>query len=604
MAVAMAICVVPAMGQRTWTYEGSSSLTVANPPADLDDDQRLYLYDMVIDDAGNVFFSAGQNGFFNVADDPMPDHGVSVLPAGGGPIQNVNLDDEAGISIPGGITDMILGPDGKVYALQNYNQIAWDDDTGASARLLKIELVAGTLTVSVAHDFGTSGFGNNPITYPQGIAAAADGNIYITRHHSTQGLNNKFNWVDRFDTATQTFIDASPTDGINMGREENHRMDSDIFYIGQNGDDEPEFVIMHVSDNSSSELRVDQMIFASSGDGGGRFLVSGGSTGNLFEGARNMTATAYDPIRQVAWIGPRGRITGWPDPCTSTCIMARFRGATETQSSLFPLRPNIPGTEPFAWHANGNDPCFNSNPANGPADGSPLIQYWVSEITVDPGSGDAWIAIGAGPEYDYVPTSGHIGELGYIYNHPHDGYSYTGDEGRPHDSHPTDSTNRNHVVSIAFGPDKVYAVTADLVTGEFSLYSSDLPVEACCLPSDADTQTEASCDVINPGVCELQGGVPQGPATTCGAIDCSFQTCNTPFADADGDFDVDSDDYGIFQACISTGTPADDAAGYPPVECTCFDTDDSGEVDLTTDLPAFINCAGGPNAPIPGTCNP
>lgn len=68
--------------------------------------------------------------------------------------------------------------------------------------------------------------------------------------------------------------------------------------------------------------------------------------------------------------------------------------------------------------------------------------------------------------------------------------------------------------------------------------------------------------------------------------------CNVPFADADGDQDVDQDDFGVFQACY-TGP-----GGGVPDNCACFNRpegrsgcDDDVDGD---DLSAFVDCVTGP----------
>jgi len=72
--------------------------------------------------------------------------------------------------------------------------------------------------------------------------------------------------------------------------------------------------------------------------------------------------------------------------------------------------------------------------------------------------------------------------------------------------------------------------------------------------------------------------------------------CNDPFADADGDEDVDQDDFAAFQLCY-TGP-----GGGVPDGCDCFDNDADGDID-TTDLGDFENCASGPAVPADKTCD-
>jgi len=63
--------------------------------------------------------------------------------------------------------------------------------------------------------------------------------------------------------------------------------------------------------------------------------------------------------------------------------------------------------------------------------------------------------------------------------------------------------------------------------------------------------------------------------------------CNDPFADVDGDGDVDQDDFAQFQLCYTAG------GGGVPDGCTCLNTDGDGDID-SIDYMAFENCASGP----------
>ncbi len=69
-----------------------------------------------------------------------------------------------------------------------------------------------------------------------------------------------------------------------------------------------------------------------------------------------------------------------------------------------------------------------------------------------------------------------------------------------------------------------------------------------------------------------------------------FQLCNEPFADADGDSDVDVDDFGSFQRCF-TG-----AIGGASPNCACFDRQQDGDID-NFDFNAFSDCKTGANIP-------
>lgn len=70
--------------------------------------------------------------------------------------------------------------------------------------------------------------------------------------------------------------------------------------------------------------------------------------------------------------------------------------------------------------------------------------------------------------------------------------------------------------------------------------------------------------------------------------------CNIPFADADGDGDVDQADFAVFQICMTGGV----GSGGPPIPtdpayCECFDRNGDGRID-DQDLLEFINCYTGP----------
>ncbi len=75
--------------------------------------------------------------------------------------------------------------------------------------------------------------------------------------------------------------------------------------------------------------------------------------------------------------------------------------------------------------------------------------------------------------------------------------------------------------------------------------------------------------------------------------------CNSPPMDADGDGDVDQEDFGVVQACV-TGDGDPDGA-FVPGNCHCFDVDDDFDVDQP-DLDAFAQCASGPTVPADPTC--
>ena len=82
---------------------------------------------------------------------------------------------------------------------------------------------------------------------------------------------------------------------------------------------------------------------------------------------------------------------------------------------------------------------------------------------------------------------------------------------------------------------------------------------------------------------------------------CSNPCPNDPYADVDGDGDVDQDDFAEFQACY-TGSGEFELS----LSCACFNRDnwDSGDTDVDdADFTAFQNCASGPNVPVTASCD-
>lgn len=125
----------------------------------------------------------------------------------------------------------------------------------------------------------------------------------------------------------------------------------------------------------------------------------------------------------------------------------------------------------------------------------------------------------------------------------------------------------------------------------YGAFREPLSPGACCQPSGAclDNQSLAACAAL--------GSKWQGPATACAQVQCPLPPCNTPFADADGDKDVDMDDFGPFQVCLTgAGQPIRDKAA-----CHCFDRDGNGSIDLT-DFALFTACASGASVPANAGC--
>jgi hypothetical protein len=83
----------------------------------------------------------------------------------------------------------------------------------------------------------------------------------------------------------------------------------------------------------------------------------------------------------------------------------------------------------------------------------------------------------------------------------------------------------------------------------------------------------------------------------------TLKLCNYPPQDADGDGDVDLNDFSVFQSCFNgPNRPWGSPPPEYPAACMCFDNDADGDVDLNN-FSVFQGCFNGPNRPAacPGT---
>ncbi len=75
--------------------------------------------------------------------------------------------------------------------------------------------------------------------------------------------------------------------------------------------------------------------------------------------------------------------------------------------------------------------------------------------------------------------------------------------------------------------------------------------------------------------------------------------CYASAFDANGDGDVDMDDFATLQRCITGAGDPNHVYNY--ALCHCLDRDRNSAID-ETDLAAFMNCASGPNIPVDPNC--
>jgi hypothetical protein len=337
-------------------------------------------------------------------------------------------------------------------------------------------------------------------------------------------------------------------------------------------------------------------------------------------GISNMCKTAYDPLLNKVWFGPRSSANG----SLYTAIMGRINGADGNTGLLTPngLKAGSCYQNWDIWHANNNAAGTNGG------------HYWVAELKIDPAFGTAWVTWGTTTAYNYA---GDYGAMGPIYTINPYGCGPSGNEGNPQAAL---NTNLSQTTTIAFGNGVVYATTVDLTTGEFNIFSAAAAAPAtgaCCLRGNAcvdATQNTClamggiyagdntscathTCNVL--GACcqrhtctqEMEAdcrSIPnsewEGMGTQCANYDCARRICQDPVSDTDGDGDVDQVDFGIWQQCVTIqGT-----ISTMPVKCTCFDVaggtngGPDGKIDAA-DFAPFAKCGGGAGVIVSPTCD-
>jgi hypothetical protein len=589
-----------------WHYEKTASFTAPAPApgaADyLKQTKRIRVYPMVTDAAGNIYATVGDGT--NLYDGTNPGypggHGGVVIfkPDGQGGWTETTVDlSPLGLHLAGGITKMVVAGDGKVYAVQNWLEIEWPyypwymfpggsattgcvnstfGDCNLESRILRVN-PDGTVDVIKEYSPALMAPGEQWLNRIGGITVGGDGNVYFWYAGMTWSSGNsswKTHVFFRYNIQADV-VEESPTGGVNNGAEEQTRF-VNLEYVGRSSSGKDWFAI--ISNMGYGNWRVDAISWDTNREQNvlnGVDLAGWGHDFCLF--------TAYDPILKKLWGGSRSQ--GNSANGTST-IMPRWNGdpanpALFTDTLLEGRREGILSVD--KWHANGNNP------------GATLINnggsYWFSALAVNPGDSSAWMSWGANAEaskgfYNYT---GEFGLVGPIYRVGPADTGPTGHEGNPQTAHPDPekAAHESQTVSLLFKGTKVYAMTVDLVSREFNLFSADNPAAvlgACCQPGRVCTpKTQGECGAVL--------GAWQGADSTCEQADCRFQVCNNPFADADGDGDVDPTDFGVLQQCM-TGDTGASIAKYPPVRCDCFDATGDGKVDLE-DLHRFSQCAMG-----------
>jgi hypothetical protein len=566
---AAVVCAVitPLASAVTWNHAGTASATIPNPTW-LQDVNRIRYHDVIVDAAGVVYMTAGNNATDGALAILTPDDAQN-------PTSWTKVDvDMTTAGAKGGVTKLVLAGDGKVYGVQNWLEIAWQYAVPFGGPYIPSRVIqiapTGAITVIKEYSPVEVDSSTNWTNRISGFTVGGDGHLYWTVGGNSGYYKYHFFW--RYNVQLQV-VEEAPINTVNNGWSESHRM-VDLEYV-----EDGWFAVVNSGDGLAA---ADAMSWTENRRGTG-------TTNGVIQpdwGVGRMNKLAYDRARNKLWYGPRG--TSHP-----TTIMGRWNGDTVDGApasqpkniGLFEQTPADaqPGIGPGtcitapkamdAWHANGN----GDSTQNGG-------RYWVNALVVNPGDSKAWMSWGSQSSYIYA---GAYGPVGFVYTAGADDCGPTGNEGQPHAAL---NSNASQVVALTFGFDNVYAVTCDLVTGQFNLFWGKNPnppiAGACCTPAGCIEVIESQCP-----------GEFQGPGVECATVDCACRACHKPFADGDGDGDVDQADFAILQMCVSKGGVVADK----PCKCSCYDRDGLNGVDAA-DITLWIKCASGPGIAADENC--
>ncbi|HPD28665.1 MAG TPA: hypothetical protein PLL20_01625 [Phycisphaerae bacterium] len=601
--------VVPAWGQESWTYVDSSGFKAFDTPWPATngvlnrplsnyhtwgDIRRVKVNSMVVDLEGRVYAACT-----NLNNNGSSPGGVTIFNTDGSRI-DIDLSPAtfgSGVdeNLPGAVTKLVLAGDGKVYGLQNWLEVSFAYAAGTVSRILRFN-ADGSVDVIKEYSPLVTSTNGEWVNKIGGLTVGGDGYPYWWFAGATWGTGNAY-WkqhvlwrynlvtaqVEEFPLAS---LDPQGTDGA---EQPNRMLNFEYVGTGIGSDFASYFTVL-------------------GGLGGARWVADAirwnahrsfdvpGAVADAGWGRDWCTATAYDKVSRRLWAGGRGTGYADPDPVKQgTNIMTMWWNDMIGDLGLY-HRDNegfLSMSGNLSWHVNDNDPQ-----TSGVGNGGP---YWITALAANSG-GSAWLSIGGQIANSKKPGDGNYtfagpwGLVGEVYKMEVDTSSTPvltrTDMGRPHSAHPTDSINENQVVALAFGLDKVYALVLDLVNGAYSLYVEDNPDKpfkgACCMPSGCIEVAQNQCP-----------GEFQGIGTDCDSINCSCRTCHDPFADADGDGDVDQTDFAVIQMCF---TGQDGGVPNAPCRCDCYNRDNDEDVDAN-DLALWMLCASGPGIPADKDCD-
>lgn len=126
--------------------------------------------------------------------------------------------------------------------------------------------------------------------------------------------------------------------------------------------------------------------------------------------------------------------------------------------------------------------------------------------------------------------------------------------------------------------------------------------DGCTDCDDADCRDEAVCFVPE----DCSNGIDDNgnELVDCDDPECvefpACRPCHDPFADYDGDGDVDQADFGVLQRCFTGTTPG--IPTFDDIVCHCFDRNGDNDIDQD-DMTLFTKCASGPEVAAVAGCD-
>lgn len=387
-----------------WYKVGDLGYT-ASPTVQLDW-KRFPVNTIAVDGAGNIYASCNNK-------DKTLAGGVTIFNSAGAKLTDVNLNSA---TYPAGITKMVKGGDGAIYALQNWREIGWNYNNGIN-RVIRIasngavtQIAAGT-SATDAQQF--SGLTVNPTT----------GVVFWTK----TGNGDKYNYLMKYDPANPVIGGVSCHPGVNYGWSDGDDRMLNLEYTGGGW--------MSVINSAQAKWTQDPIS-----------ATVGRVVGNASDpgwGRNWVTGTAYDSKYQALWTIARGQ-TQTGAGAQEALVLTRWNGISQTTGLA--ASNNV-------WH------MFPA--ADLTTDGNQGA--WASALAVD-NNGDAWMGVTWGGNFNQT--------LGGMRDHA---WRYQGGGGIGAAIDEGVVQAGSDVMALANLNGIMYATVLNRSTGVYSLYAAPEP---------------------------------------------------------------------------------------------------------------------------------